>query len=77
MHVIITGYYGHNIREQVDSEHTWEQIERLYKAFCPPWHDGTLVQIHRTDNGCAYNAPGTFTVKDKEGNQTVVILEAS
>lgn len=75
MHAIVTGYYGRNIRELVDPEHTWETIERLYKASCPPWHDGTFVSIHRTDNGCAYNAPGTFAVTDREGNNTVVILE--
>jgi hypothetical protein len=38
------------------------------------WHDGTLVSIERDDKGCAYAAPGTFTVKDRAGHAFKVEL---
>ena len=76
MHAIVTGYYGQNVREPIDQEHTWENVQEIYRETCPEWHDGTLVSIHRTDGGAAYNAPGVFTCEDREGNKTVVILEA-
>jgi hypothetical protein len=44
---------------------TWERIERSLEARLCPWQYGSyarLVRIHRTDNGCAYNAPGEFAV---------------
>lgn len=78
IHAIVTGYYGQNVRASFDNSNTgtWETVQALYRDTCPSWHDGTLVSIHRQDGGAAYNAPGVFTCRDRDGASVVVILEA-